>query len=145
MFTPPGLPRVLKTLFHVVYPFGFSVMFSSFPYFAPKLFCFPCILLFVCLFIFFPYLLVGFFRCFRKSCFVCRLCTWKKNSQHSQNDSHVPNTRMCPWCNGYRRRNWKRRHEFKSWTDCISHSTNTLGKEWIQLFSLQLWVNSRTV
>ena len=21
-----------------------------------------------------------------------------------------------------------RRHEFKSWTDCISHSTNTLGK-----------------
>ena len=20
------------------------------------------------------------------------------------------------------------RHEFKSWTDCISHSTNTLGK-----------------
>ena len=32
------------------------------------------------------------------------------------------------WCNGYRRRNWTRRHEFKSWTDCISHSTNTLGK-----------------
>ena len=25
-------------------------------------------------------------------------------------------------------RNWTRRHEFKSWTDCISHSTNTLGK-----------------
>ena len=35
--------------------------------------------------------------------------------------------RRCPWCNGYRRRNWTR-HEFKSWTDCISHSTNTLGK-----------------
>ena len=34
----------------------------------------------------------------------------------------------CPWCNGYRRRNWTRRHEFKSWIDCISHSTNTLGK-----------------
>ena len=34
----------------------------------------------------------------------------------------------CPWCNGYRRRMWTRRHEFKSWTDCISHSTNTLGK-----------------
>ena len=34
----------------------------------------------------------------------------------------------CPWCNGYRRRNWTWRHEFKSWTDCISHSTNTLGK-----------------
>ena len=24
----------------------------------------------------------------------------------------------------------------------ISHSANTLGKVWIQLFSLQLWVNS---
>ena len=36
--------------------------------------------------------------------------------------------RRCPWCNGYRRRNWARQHEFKSWTDCISHSTNTLGK-----------------
>ena len=33
-----------------------------------------------------------------------------------------------PWCNGYRRRNWTRRHEFISWTDCISRSTNTLGK-----------------
>ena len=22
----------------------------------------------------------------------------------------------CPWCNGYRRRKWTRRHEFKSWT-----------------------------
>ena len=40
------------------------------------------------------------------------------------------NTRKwrCQWCNGYRRRNWTRRHEFESWTDCISHSTNTLGK-----------------
>ena len=34
----------------------------------------------------------------------------------------------CPWCNGYRRRKWTRWHEFKSWTDCISHRTNTLGK-----------------
>ena len=24
--------------------------------------------------------------------------------------------RRCPWCNGYRRRKWTRRHEFKSWT-----------------------------
>ena len=30
----------------------------------------------------------------------------------------------CPWCNGYRRRKWTRRHE----SDCISHSTNTFGK-----------------
>ena len=41
---------------------------------------------------------------------------------------HIPFDWKCPWCNGYRRRNWTRRHEFKSWTDCISHSTNTLGK-----------------
>ena len=36
----------------------------------------------------------------------------------------------CPWCNGYRRKKWIRRHEFKilDETDCISHSTNTLGK-----------------
>ena len=34
----------------------------------------------------------------------------------------------CPWCNGYRRRNWTRRHEFESWTECISHCTNTFGK-----------------
>ena len=36
----------------------------------------------------------------------------------------------CLWCNGYRRRKWTRRHEFKSWTRLIafSHSTNTLGK-----------------
>ena len=25
----------------------------------------------------------------------------------------------CPWCNGYRRRKWTRRHEFKSWTRLI--------------------------
>ena len=29
-----------------------------------------------------------------------------------------------PVVNGYRRRKWTRRHEI----DCISHSTNTLGK-----------------
>ena len=38
--------------------------------------------------------------------------------------------RRYPWCNGYRRRKWTRRHEFKSGTRMIafSHSTNTLGK-----------------
>ena len=30
-----------NTFFHAAYPLGFSVMFSSFSYFAPKLFCFP--------------------------------------------------------------------------------------------------------
>ena len=27
---------------------------------------------------------------------------------------------MCQWCNGYRRRKWTRRHEFKSWTILIA-------------------------
>ena len=52
----------------------------------------------------------------------------------------------CPWCNSYRRRKWTRRHEFKSWTRLIAFhiALMPLGKVWIQLFSLQLWVNSRT-
>ena len=51
----------------------------------------------------------------------------------------------CPWCNCYRRRIWTRRHEFKSWTWLIAFhiALIPLGKVWIQLFSLQLWVNSR--
>ena len=51
----------------------------------------------------------------------------------------------CPWCNGYRRRIWTRRHEFKSWTWLIAFhiAQIPLGKVWIQIFSLQLWVNSR--
>ena len=52
----------------------------------------------------------------------------------------------CPWCNGYRRRKWTRRHEFKSWSRLIAFhiALIPLGKVWIQLFSLQLRVNSRT-
>ena len=52
----------------------------------------------------------------------------------------------CPWCSRYRRRIWTRRHEFKSWTRLIAFhiALIPLGKVWIQLFSLQLWVNSRT-
>ena len=52
----------------------------------------------------------------------------------------------CPWCNGYRLRKWTRRHEFKSWTIQIAFhiALIPLGKVWIQLFSLQLWGNSRT-
>ena len=51
----------------------------------------------------------------------------------------------CPWCNRYRRWIWTRRHEFKSWTRLIAFhiALIPLGKVWIQLFSLQLWVNSR--
>ena len=45
----------------------------------------------------------------------------------------------------YRHRKWTRRHEFKSWTRLIAFhiALIPLGKVWIQLFSLQLWVNSR--
>ena len=54
--------------------------------------------------------------------------------------------RRCPWCNGYRCSKWTRRHEFKSWTRLIAFhiALIPLGKVWIQLFSLQLWENSRT-
>ena len=50
------------------------------------------------------------------------------------------------WCNGYRCRKWTRQHEFKSWTRLIAFhiALIPLGKVWIQLFSLQLWLNSRT-
>ena len=50
-----------------------------------------------------------------------------------------------PLCNGYRRRKWTRRHEFKSWTRLIAFhiALIPLGKVWIQIFPLQLWVNSR--
>ena len=49
----------------------------------------------------------------------------------------------CPWC--YCRGKWTRRHEFKSWTRLIAFliALIPLGKVWIQLFFLQLWVNSR--
>ena len=52
----------------------------------------------------------------------------------------------CPWCNCYRRRKWTRQHEFKSWTRLIAFhiALIPLGKVWIQLFSLQLLINSRT-
>ena len=52
----------------------------------------------------------------------------------------------CPWCSRYRCRKWTRRHEFKSWTRLIAFhiALILLGKVWIQLFSLQLWINSRT-
>ena len=51
----------------------------------------------------------------------------------------------CPWCNGYRCRKSTRWLEFKSWTRLVAFQIVLipLGKIWIQLFSLQLWVNSR--
>ena len=58
----------------------------------------------------------------------------------------VFNMWMCRWCNCYRRRKWTRRHEIKSWTRLIAFQIALipLGNVWIQLFSLQLWVNSMT-
>ena len=52
---------------------------------------------------------------------------------------------MGPWCNGYRHRIWTRRYEFKSCTRLIAFhiALIPLGKVWIQLFSLQLLLNSR--
>ena len=53
--------------------------------------------------------------------------------------------RLRPLCNGYHRRKWTRRHKFESWTRLIAFHIVLipLGKVWIQLISLQLWVNSR--
>ena len=51
----------------------------------------------------------------------------------------------CLWCNGYCCRKWAQRHEFKSWKRLIVFLIALIPfrKVWIQLFSLQLWVNSR--
>ena len=71
----------------------------------------------------------------RLFCFVLLLSTYTIKAKQ----------RRCPWCNGYRPRKWTRRHEFKSWTRLIAFhiALIPLGKVWIQLFSFQLWVNSR--
>ena len=62
----------------------------------------------------------------------------------SKNSSNISAIERCPWCNGYHRRKWTRRHEFKSWTRMTAFHIELipLGKVWIQLFSLQLWLNS---
>ena len=66
----------------------------------------------------------------------------KKVWKHIICTSHIY---TCPWYNGYHRRKWTRGHEFKSWTRLIAFhiALIPLGKVWIQLFSLQLWLNSR--
>ena len=75
---------------------------------------------------------------------------WTQVTVSISNDGNYFNMRtymrkhLCLWCNGYRRRKWTRRHEFKSRTRLITFhiALIPLGKVWIQLFSLQLWVNS---
>ena len=57
---------------------------------------------------------------------------------HSINSHWAKGPIRCLWYNGYRRRKWTRRHEFKSWMRLIAFHIALI------LFSLQLWVNSRT-
>ena len=68
----------------------------------------------------------------------------KRMSKNVPDTINIQNFR-CPWCNGYHRRKWIRRHEFKCWTRLIAFhiALIPLGKVWIQLLSFQLWVNSR--
>ena len=69
----------------------------------------------------------------------------RRQMKTTQTASLLRSSRRCPWCNGYRRRKWTRQHEFKSWTRLIAFriALIPLGKVWIQLLSLQQWVNSR--
>ena len=66
--------------------------------------------------------------------------------QHYSMYSTIITCKSCLWCNGYHRRKWTQQLEFKSWTRMIAFhiALIPLGKVLIQLFSLQLWVNSRT-
>ena len=81
-------------------------------------------------------------------CFVIRCCSIVLMSERwyvMRRESVVVVWPRYPWCNGYRRRKWTWRHVFKFWTRLIAfHMTLIpLGKVWIQLLSLQLWINSR--
>ena len=68
---PLGLLQVLAILFHVIYPFGFSVMFFLFIYLAPESFSFVYIRWVIHLSLCFLHCPVGriFVHCFGRSCF----------------------------------------------------------------------------
>ena len=94
---------------------------------------------------------VGLGRCIYKKCFVICVLYVRNTFCRVSSASCLFCYKaiflwQCPWCNGYRRRKWTRWHEFKSWTrlSAFHIALIPLGKVWIQLFSLQLWVNSRT-
>ena len=78
-----------------------------------------------------------------------KCCVSTNNNKDEDNGmkTHTQNKTVwrCSWCNGYRRRKWRWQHEFKAWTRLIAFhiALIPLGKVWIQLFSLQLWINSR--
>ena len=48
------------------------------------------------------------------------------------------------WCNAYRRRKWSWRLEFNTYTRLFAFpmALISLGKLWVTLFFLELWVNS---
>ena len=77
--------RLRSFFFHVAYPFGFSVILSSFPYFAPNLFCFLIIRLLICIGAFTPYFLIEFFSLFWNVlfCFYCFILSRYLFSFHS--------------------------------------------------------------
>ena len=90
-----------------------------------------------------PYSSIDITATWKKSCFIL-----SDRSDFCMIDSlsiAVHNWR-CSWCSRYHCRKGTWWHEFKSWTRPIAFhiALIPLGKVWIQLFSLQLWVNSRT-
>ena len=42
------------------------------------------------------------------------------NANITVSERMIITSKKCPWCNGYRRRKWTRRHEFKSWMRLIA-------------------------
>ena len=73
--------------------------------------------------------------------------TTKKKTTLKQKYRHTINAILAiGGVRGYRRRKWTRWHEFKSCTRLIAFhiALIPLGKVWIQLFTFQLWVHSRT-
>ena len=78
--------------------------------------------------------------------------SWQQHPTRRQLCGHLPPITKTIHCGGARgvvviaEWKWTRRYEFKSWTILIAFhiALIPLGKVWIQLFSLQLWVNSRT-
>ena len=101
-------------------------------------------------FFFFTYIRIAFCSyCVNNTCsMMCRFGNWCGPSLGPRKDTsehgiilriYWSNWRWL-WCNGYRRRKW-----FKSWARLIAFHIELipLGKVWIQLFSLHLWVNSR--
>ena len=67
--------RVLLILFHVIYPFSISVMFYTFPYSSPKLFCSICLHLLISLYALSTYLVeLAEFSFVEMSCSVCIVC-----------------------------------------------------------------------